>query len=114
MQATDLHDQIEELEAQVEALSEIAEGCRKWIWLAKVIFSAGAIWLLAGAIGIIRSDSLATVFAISATLGGVVLYGSNVSTLRRTREAIASVEARRVQLIDSADLPSLEIPPRPP
>jgi hypothetical protein len=113
MYAVDLHDQIEELEAQLEALSEIADGCRKWIWLAKVVLAAGAIWLLAGAIGILRSESVETVVAISAALGGIVLYGSNVSTLRRTRDAILSLETRRVQLIDSADLPGLEIPPRP-
>jgi hypothetical protein len=113
MQAADLHDQIDELEARVEALSEIAESCRKWIWLAKVISAAVAIWLLAGAIGILRFELLETVVAISAALGGVVLYGSNVSTLRGTREAIDSVETQRVQLIDSANLPSLEIPRRP-
>jgi hypothetical protein len=104
MQAADLRDQIEELEAQLEALLEIAEGCRKWIWLAQVVLAAGAIWLLAGAVGVLRSESLQTVVAISAALGGIVLYGSNVSTLRRTREAIDAVETRRVQLIDSADL----------
>ena len=113
MQAADLHDQVEELEARVEALSEIADSCRKWILLAKVILTAGAIWLLAGVIGILHSELLETVVAISAALGGVVLYGSNVSTLRRTIEAIDLVETQRVQLIDSADPGSFEIPPRP-
>jgi hypothetical protein len=75
--------------------------------LSKVAMASGGIWLLASAIGLVRSELSTTVLAITAALAGVVLGGSNFSTLRRTREAIKVAEALRSQIIDCADLPSV-------
>jgi len=102
-----LHEEIEELEAHIEALSEIAAGCRKWMLLAKIASGLGCAWLVASLFGLVRSELSLTLLAIAAALGGIVLGGSNFSTLRRASDAIAAAEALRVRIIDAAALPSV-------
>jgi hypothetical protein len=100
----DLHDQILRLEAHVEELTEAIERCRKVILVSKVAFAAGGIWLLAFTLGAIRFDPLAMIGAISAVIGGTVVFGSNTSTSKQTTIAIKAAEALRAELIGKINL----------
>ncbi len=105
MDEDDLHEQILQLEHEIEELARVAEGCRKLILLAKVFIAAGALWMMAAVLGLLGFDVLAMFSAIAAVIGGIVVFGSNVSTLRQTTAAIAAAERRRNALIGRLDPP---------
>jgi hypothetical protein len=98
----DLHDQISSLEAHIDELTGVIESCRKLI--LKVAIAAGGIWLLAFTFGAIRFDSVAIIGAISAVIGGTVVFGSNTSTSKQAAADIKAAEALRAELIDKINL----------
>jgi hypothetical protein len=100
----DLHDEIVRLEAQIEGLTESIERCRKAILVSKVAIAAGGIWLLAFTVGAIRFDPMAMLAAISAVIGGTVVFGSNTSTSKQAAVAITAAEALRAELIGKIHL----------
>ena len=95
-----LHDQISQLEADIEALAEVVERCRKVTLTSKVAIAAGGIWLLALTLGAIRFDAMAMIASMALVIGGIVVFGSNTSTFKQTTVAIKAAEARRAELID--------------
>jgi hypothetical protein len=95
-----LSDQISRLEADIEDLAQVVERCRKVTLVSKLAIAAGGIWLLALTFGAIKFDAVAMVASIALVIGGVVVFGSNTSTSKRTTVAIKSAEARRAELID--------------
>src|SRR5215831_8361353 len=74
----DLLEQILHIEAHIEELTDIIEGCRKIILISKV--------------------------AIAAVIGGTVVFGSNTSTLKQTLTDMKAAEAHRTELISRMDL----------
>ena len=94
-----LRDQILRLEAHIDELTEVIENCRKVILVSKVTIAAGIIWLLALTFGAIRFEPMAMVGAISAVIGGIVVFGSNTSTSKQAAAAIRAAEAVRAELI---------------
>ena len=66
----DLRAEIICLEAEIEELTEVVEGCRKIILTSKIAVAIGGIWLLALAIGIIQLDPVAMIGAIAVVIGG--------------------------------------------
>lgn len=100
---SDLHDQIVQLEAEMEELAERIERCRKIVRGAKVAIAGASMLLLGITLGLIRSDPVYTVAAIAVVVGGVVALGSNTSTLKQAAGAIKAAEARRTELIDRAN-----------
>jgi len=100
----DLHDQILGLEAQIEELTEVIESCRKLILVSKIAIASGGIWLLAFTFGAIRFDTVAMIGAISAVIGGTVVFGSNTSTSKQAAADIKAAEALRAELIDKINL----------
>jgi hypothetical protein len=100
----DLRDQIAGIEADIEQLAKTLDGCRKAMLFSKVAIAAGGIWILAYLLGAIRFDPAAMIGAIAATIGGVVIFGSNSSTSKQTTAAIKAAEIRRAELIDMIDL----------
>ena len=103
----DLHDQISSLEAHIAELTGVIESCRKLILVSKIAIVAGGIWLLAYTFGAIRFDSVAMIGAISAVIGGTVVFGSNTSTSKQAEAAIKAAEALRAELIGKIDLRSV-------
>jgi hypothetical protein len=97
------HDEIARIEARLEQLAGIAERCRKIILASKVAIGIGVAMLLAMTFGMFASGEL-LIFSLAAVLGGIVLLGSNVSTLRQTTEAMTNAETLRAHLIDGIDL----------
>jgi hypothetical protein len=100
----DLRDQIARIEAEIDELAKTLDRCRKAMLFSKVAIAAGGIWILAYLLGAISFDPAAMIGAIAATIGGVVIFGSNSSTSKQTTAAIKAAETRRAELIDMIDL----------
>ena len=77
--------------------------------LSKVAIVAGGIWLLGYFLGALRFDPTLMVGAISATIGGVVIFGSNSSTSQQTMAAMKAAEIERDELIDMINPPAVGI-----
>lgn len=97
-------DEIAEIEARIEALAEIAERCRKFILASKAVIGLGVALLLVALLGLFGVGQSAALGSIALMLGGIVSFGSNVSTLRQTEAAINAAEARRSNIISAIDL----------
>ena len=106
----DRRDEIVRLEDEIEALVETLERCRKIDVASKIAMMGGATAMLALALGAIRLDELVLICAITAAIGGIVAYGSNVSTSKQAMAELRSAEARRAELIESSDLQLVESP----
>ena len=109
----DLHEQIADLEAEIDQLAHAAERCRKIIRAAKVAMVAGALLTLLSVTGLLGLPPLAFIVGISAALGGIVIAGSNKSTLDEITAAIRAQEARRAELINGIGLRVIEGGPTP-
>jgi hypothetical protein len=101
----DLSDRIARLEAEIERLAGVAEGCRKFILAAKCAIALGAVLLVAVMIGLIRLDQPLALVAVAAVLGGIVMLGSNTTTLRQALAGIAKAETLRAELIGRIRFP---------
>ena len=104
MNEADPHDQIAQLEAQIESLAETVEGCRKIALVAKAAMAGGAVLVLAMLLGLVRTDLASLSGATAAVLGGIVLLGSNRSTADQALAKMRKAETRRAELIDTLEL----------
>jgi hypothetical protein len=100
----DPREEILRLEDEIEALAVTIERCRKVDLVSKLAIAGGALTLLGTAFGLVRTDELILVCAFTAAIGGIVGYGSNLSTLRQATADLKAAEARRAQLIDRSSL----------
>jgi hypothetical protein len=100
----DLREQILQVEADLEELTDAVDRCRKIILISKAIIAAGATLILAIALGGVGFDPAVLIGSIAAMIGGTVVFGSNTSTLKQTAAAIQVAEAHRAELISRLDL----------
>jgi hypothetical protein len=98
-QVPDLREQIAKLEVKIEELGATQERCRKFIQAGKTMIATGLVLVLVMAAGVIKAGLVSVLLAVIATIGGIVVFGSNVSTSRQLAEAIAAAEALRAELI---------------
>ena len=105
---TDLHQQIADLEAEIDALSDAAERCRKSMIVAKAAVVAGILLFGASLLGLIRSDAIILVVGIAVTVAGIGFFGSSRGTLDQLAEKIRVREARRTEMIDGMDLRTVQ------
>jgi hypothetical protein len=104
MPEDDPTDDISLIEERLEELAEVSERCRKIILASKAAIAGGFAVLVVTVLGPFGSSQVAALGSIAAVLGGIVSLGSNVSTLRQTRDAISAAEALRSDLIGRIDL----------
>ena len=101
-----LSDQISLLEAEIEHLAKLAEGCRKIILLSKIAIVLGGLMLSATVLALIKFNQLIFLGSITVILGGIVAAGSNIATLGQIRGAMRAAEQLRTRLIDQLEFPA--------
>jgi hypothetical protein len=104
MDDDDFRDEIAQLEARSEALTESIERCRKISLAARLTIAAGAIWIVLVLLGVIAFSPGTIIAAMAAVLGGIVLLGSNATTWTQTDAALHEAEAMRADLIGRIDM----------
>ena len=97
-------EEISRIEARLEELAEVSERCRKIILVSKVAIAGGVSLLLVMVLGLFESNQTAAIASIAVVLGGIVSFGSNVSTLRQTTAAMRAAEVLRSDLISRIEL----------
>jgi hypothetical protein len=100
----DLREEIVRLEADIEQFAETIESCRKLILIAKAAMALGALLILGALIGAITLDPAVLIGAFGVAIGGLVVFGSNSSTLAQAQAATKAAELRRSELIGRIDL----------
>jgi hypothetical protein len=105
---TNVHQQIADLEAEIDALSDAAEQCRKGMVVAKIAIGAGVLLFVASLLGLIRPDPIVLVGGIAAAIAGVGFYGSSRGSLEQITGKIRKSEARRTEMIDEMDLAAVQ------
>jgi hypothetical protein len=105
---TDRHQQIADLEADIDALSDAAERCRKSMIVAKLAVVGGLLIFGAALFGLISSGPIALLAGIAVTLAGIVFYGSSRSTREQIVGKIKLHEAHRARLIDGMNLSTVQ------
>ena len=104
MAEDDRIDEISLIEARLEELTEVAERCRKIIFVSKAAIAIGSAVLLVMMLGVFPSNQVAALGSIAAVLGAIVSLGSNVGTLRQTMAAMSAAELLRSEMIDRIEL----------
>jgi hypothetical protein len=100
----DPREEIVRLEAEIEELAETIESCRKLILIAKGAMGIAALLIVAGLFNVVALDPALLIAAFGILLGGVVVFGSNISTLDQARTRTRAAEQRRSQLIGAMEL----------
>jgi hypothetical protein len=95
----DPHDQVVRLEALIEELTAKIESCRKFILASRIVTWGGGVVLFAMLFGVMRFDLGIMAAAVAALLGGIVIWGSNSSTVKEAAKELAVAEADRVAVI---------------
>jgi hypothetical protein len=99
-----LREQILQVEADLEELTEAVDRCRKIALISKAGIAAGGTLILATILAAIRFDPTVLIGSIATVIGATVVFGSNSSTLKQTTAAIKAAEAHRAELISRIDL----------
>ena len=99
-----LREQVTLLEADIERLSDVAQRCRKIAVAAKAAIGAGCVLLASLLVGAIGADALSLMISAILIIGGIVLVGSNETTLKQTLARIEDAERLRAALISQMEL----------
>ena len=110
--AGDLREQISRLEADIERFSDSVEHCRKIAVAAKIAIGAGCVLLASLLVGAIGADALSLMVSAILIIGGIVLLGSNETTLKQTLAGIDEAERMRAALISQMELTLVPESPR--
>jgi hypothetical protein len=103
-----LHQQIADLEAEIDTLSDAAEQCRKSMIVANVAIGGGIMLFAVSLLGLIQSDAIIVVFGSAAALAGIGFYGASRGSLEQLTGRIRASEARRAGMIDGMDLQTVQ------
>ena len=98
------HEDIALVEERIEELREAIDRCRRLAFAAKIAIGAGGAWIVLLLLGLIAFYPGAMVAALAATLGGIVLAGSNSTTWMQTEADLHKSEALRAELIGRLEM----------
>jgi hypothetical protein len=112
MDGDDFRDEIAQLEARSEALTEAIERCRKISLAAKFAIAGGAAWIALVLLLVVPFIPGTVVAALAALIGGTVLLGSNSATWKQADAELRQTEAMRANLIGRLDLRVIGEPKR--
>ncbi|MDB5599465.1 MAG: hypothetical protein JWN71_1509 [Xanthobacteraceae bacterium] len=110
MNDSGLHDQIEDLELQIEALAAAAERCRKISVASKLAIGIGGMWLAAIIVGVVWPNATGLLGSMTSMIAGVVVLGSNSSTWQELTAKLEAAEALRTELIGRIELRVVSAP----
>jgi hypothetical protein len=96
---------------RIEEVAEALERCRKFAIAAKIAIIFGALLTVATLLGFFTLAPMAMLGGVAALLGGIVVYGSNGSTLDELSKSLHDAEARRAALIGRLDIRLADVPP---
>jgi hypothetical protein len=77
---------------------------------AKIAIIFGALLTMATLLGVLTFTPVAMLGGVAALLGGIVVYGSNGSTLDELSKSLHDAKARRASLIGRLDIHLVEVP----
>ena len=97
-------EQIARLEAEAERLSDSVARCRKIAVAAKVGIALGCVLLASLLVGAVARDALSLIIAAILMIGGIVLLGSNETTMKQRLARIDETERLRANLVSQLDL----------
>jgi uncharacterized protein involved in response to NO len=97
-------DDIARIEERIEALRDSVVRCRKVSLAARLMIGAGAVWLALTVLALVPLLPAVSLAAIAGVIGGVVLAGSNATTLGQTEAQLQASEAMRAQWIDRREM----------
>ena len=97
-------EQIARLEAEIERLSDSVARCRKIAVAAKVAIGLGGVLLASLFVGALGRDALSLMISAILTIGGIVLLGSNETTMKQRLARIEETERLRAELVSELDL----------
>ena len=103
-QSGDPHDAVVRLEEHIEELASKIESCRKFILASRIAVAGGGLVLAGMLFGAIRFDPAIMAAAVAALLGGIVVWGSNGSTVKEATKELTTAETDRAALIEKIDL----------
>jgi hypothetical protein len=86
----DPHEEIVRLEEHIEELAAKIESCRKFVQVSRVAVAGGTLVLAAMVVGAIRSDLGLMAASVASFFGGIVVWGSNISTAKEASREIAA------------------------
>lgn len=104
MDEEDFRNDIAELEARIEALSESIARCVKISLAARLAIGGGALWIALVLLGVIAFSPGPVVAAIAAIIGGTVLLGSNSTSWNQAEAELRAAETMRTNLIGRMQL----------
>ena len=104
------HSEIARLEERIEELRQSLARCDKIALAARIAIGGGALWLLLALFTILPFSPTGLFGALASVLGGVVLLGSNQTTLKVLEAQLCAAEDRLSALIDTMRLRLCEDP----
>jgi hypothetical protein len=104
----DFHQQIADLEIEIDQLSDAAEQCRKSMIVARVATLVGVLVFGAASLCLVGPDPIILVIGIAATLAGIGFYGSTRGSQEQISGKIRALEDQRARMIDGMDLQTVQ------
>ena len=100
-------EEIEQLEAQIEALQEAVRRSRRLVVVGRGCASAGAALLACLMLGVLDFEPVRMILDIALGLGGLVLMGSSKSSTDELEWSLKRAQEKRNAAIDALELVQL-------
>jgi hypothetical protein len=96
--------EIARLEARLDELADGLARCRKFKLVSQIALAGGGLWMAAAIVGLVSFEPVGFMAAIAGVIGGIVMYGSNTTTVQEMETEVKEAEAKRAALIGTLEL----------